>query len=150
MSYFVFIPNKPNTTGVIYRIANNDFDLNNLNIDKSLYNIITDTNANFEDVQLSKKNIISYNSNNTINYEEVTSGGFENSIQLQNYIQNYCNLITNFINNNPSSPLLPTWVSYKTQLLNTDIKTIIYPMTISLEEYYKNNNLPFLNPLQLP
>ena len=151
MAYFIFTPNKPNTTGVIYRIAHNDFDLNNLNINKSLYNIITDTDANFEDVQLGKKNIVSYTSNNTINYEQVPSGfGYTTSDQLKSYIQTYSNLINNFINNNPSNPLLSTWVSYKTQLLNTDIKTIIYPMTTNLEQYYKDNNLPVLCPLQLP
>jgi len=150
MAYFIFTPNQPNVDGTFYRMASNDLYLNNLNIDKSLYNIITDTNINFEDVQLSKKNIVSYNLNNTINYEEIPSCGFKNSNELKNYIKNYSNLIDIFINNNPSSPLLFTWSSYKTQLLNTNIETIIYPMNISLEEYYKNNNLPFLNPLQLP
>jgi hypothetical protein len=152
MAYFIFATNQPNTAGTIYRIASNDFDLNNLNINKLLYNIITDTDANFEDVQLSKKYIVSYSSTNTINYEQTPLGNifYKNLDQLKIYIENYSNLIDYFINNNPSNPLLSTWVSYKTQLLNTDIKTIIYPMTVSLEEYYKNNNLPFLNPLQLP
>ena len=151
MAYFIFAPNQPDTTGVLYRIASNDFDLNNLNIDKSLYNIITDTDANFQDVQLGKKNIISYTSNNIINYEQVTSGsGYKTSDQLKSYIQIYSNLINDFINNNPSNPLLSTWVSYKTQLLNTDVKAITYPMTTNLEQYYKDNNLPVLSPLQLP
>jgi hypothetical protein len=151
MAYFIFLPNQPDTTGIFYRIASNDFHLDNLNINKSLYNIITDTDANFEDVQLGKKNIISYTSNNTINYEEIPPGfEYKNSDQLKNYIQNYCVLIDNFINNNKSNPLLSIWSSYKTQLLNTDIKTMTYPMTINLEQYYKNNNLPVLSPLQLP
>ena len=152
MAYFIFTPNQPDTTGVLYRIASNDLYLNNLNINKSLYNIITDTDANFEDVQLGKKNIISYTSNNTINYEQNPSGlvCYKTSDELKNYIKSYSDLIDGFITNNPSNPLLSIWVSYKTQLLNTDIKTMIYPMTINLEQYYKNNNLTVLNPLQLP
>jgi hypothetical protein len=151
MAYFIFTPNKPDTIGVLYRIASDDLYLNNLNINKSLYNIITDNDANFQDVQLGKKNIISYTSNNTINYEQNPSGlvCYKTADELKNYIQSYSNLIDGFIENNPSNPLLSTWVSYKTQLLNTDIKTMVYPMTINLEQYYKNNNLPVLSPLQL-
>jgi hypothetical protein len=152
MSYFIFSPNLPNIFGTLYKIASNDTDLSNLNIDKNVYNIITDTDVNFESVQLSSQNVISYTTTNTIVYEQTPSGTvfFNNLSALNNYIQNYSKSINNFIQNNPSNPWLSTWVSYNTQLLNTNITTITYPMTISLEQYYKNNNLPVLNPLQLP
>jgi len=152
MAYFIFQPNQPNITGILYRIAANDTDLSNLNLDKNSYNIITDTDANFQSVQLGNQNVISYSSTNVIAYEQTPSGNvfFNNSNALNNYIKNYLNSINNFIQNNASNPWLSTWVSYNTQLLNTNITTMTYPMTISLEQYYKNNNLSVLNPLQLP
>ena len=152
MSYFIFQSNQPNIKGNLYKIASNDTDLSNLNIDKNFYNIITDNDVNFQSVQLGTQNVISYSSTNVITYEQTPSGTvfFKNSNALNNYIKNYSNQINNFIQNNPSNLWLSTWVSYNTQLLNTNITTITYPMTISLEQYYKNNNLPVLNPLQLP
>jgi len=152
MSYFIFQLNQPNVSGSLYKIAANDNDLSNQNIDKNNYNIITDTDANFTSVQLGTQNVISYSSTNVITYEQTPSENvfFNNSNALNNYIKNYSNQINNFIQNNPSNPWLSTWVSYNTQLLNTNVTTMTYPMTISLEQYYKNNNLPVLNPLQLP
>jgi hypothetical protein len=152
MAYFIFQPNQFNVSGSLYKIAANDNDLSNQNIDKNSYNIITDTDANFTSVQLQTQNVISYSSTNVITYEQTPSGNFffNNSNTLNNYIKNYLEQINNFIQNNPSNPWLSTWVSYNTQLLNTNVTAMTYPMTISLEQYYKNNNLPVLNPLQLP
>jgi len=152
MAYFIFNQNLPNVIGTLYRIAFNDIDLSNLNIDKSSYNIITDTEINFSYVQLGTQNVVSYNSTNVITYSQVATGNvyFKSSDNLNNYIQNYYKSINLFIDNNPSNPWLSTWVSYNTQLLNTNVTAMTYPMTISLEQYYKNNNLPVLNPLQLP
>jgi hypothetical protein len=152
MAYFIFQVNQPNVSGSLYKIAANDNDLSNQNIDKNNYNIITDTDANFTSVQLGTQNVISYSSTNVITYEQTPSENvfFNNSSALNSYIKNYSNQINNFIQNNPSNPWLSTWVSYNTQLLNTNVTAMTYPMTISLEQYYKNNNLPVLNPLQLP
>jgi hypothetical protein len=152
MAYFIFISNLPDVSGTIYRIAANDVDLSNLNLNQSSYNIITNTDNNFSSVQLGTENVVSYNSTNVITYSQVTTGTvfFNNSNQLNNYIKNYLNSINAFIQNNPSNPWLSTWVSYSTQLLTTNVTAMTYPMTISLEQYYKNNNLPVLNPLQLP
>ena len=152
MAYFIFQPNQPNIQYTLYRISANDNDLSNQNIDKNSYNIITDTDINFQSVQLGNQSPISYTTTNTIIYEQTPTKTvfFNNSNNLNNYIQNYSKSINNFIQRNPSNPLLSNWVSYNTQLLNTNVTTMIYPMTISLEQYYKNNNLPVLNPLQLP
>ena len=81
MAYFLFIKDLPNINGTIYKIAANDIDLNNLNIDKNSLNIITDTDANFQSVQLGTQNVISYTTTNTIVYEQKPSGDvfFKNS-----------------------------------------------------------------------
>ena len=152
MAYFIFNKNLLNLDSTLYKIASNDTDLSNLNIDKNSYNIITDTDANFQSVQLNTQEVISYTTTNTIIYKQIPNETvfFKNSNQLSGYITNYSNIINAFIQNNPSNPWLSTWVSYNTQLLNTNVTAMTYPMTISLEQYYKNNNLPVLNSLQLP
>ncbi|NCX94733.1 MAG: hypothetical protein EBX40_08655, partial [Gammaproteobacteria bacterium] len=68
MAYFIFTNNSDNIEGTLYRIAENQFDLDNLNIDKSIYKIIEDSQLNFEDVKCGLKTVLKYN-NNTIIYE---------------------------------------------------------------------------------
>ena len=57
MAYFVFNKNSENLSGVLYRIAENEFDLNNLNIIKSDYKIIEDSQDNFNAVKLNNKTV---------------------------------------------------------------------------------------------
>ena len=149
MSYFIFLKNSPNINGTLYRIAANDTDLNNLNIDKSSYNIITDTNVNFQSVQLRTIDPVSYDNNNVINYQPLQITFSQKNI-LDDYIKNYYNLIDNFIQSNPSSPVLSIWQTYQTQLITTNTSIITYPLNMSLEQYYQSKNLTFLNPLQIP
>jgi len=47
-------------------------------------------------------------------------------------------------------PSLSEWSLYKNQLLQTKTDTISYPLTKSLQQFYKDQNLPYLHPLQLP
>jgi len=149
MAYFIFQPNKPDTQGVLFKIAANDIDLNNLNINKNDYNIIKDTEFNFESVQLDTQEIISYTTTNTIVYKPVITISY-NELSLDNYIKNFSKKITEFLNNNKNHLLYSIWESYNTQLISTDIKSITYPLNMSLEQYYKSQNLIVLNPLQLP
>ena len=69
MSYFIFTKDSDNIEGTLYRIAENEYDLNNLNIDKSIYKIIEDSQSNFEAVKYGTKYALKYN-NNTITYED--------------------------------------------------------------------------------
>jgi hypothetical protein len=41
------------------------------------------------------------------------------------------------------------WDNYISQLENFDTSSITYPLLNSLEKYFKDNNLPYLHPLQL-
>jgi len=47
MSYFIFLKNSDNIEGTIYKIAENQSDLNNINITQSDYKIIQDSQENF-------------------------------------------------------------------------------------------------------
>jgi hypothetical protein len=59
MSYFIF--NKEFVDS-IYRIAENQSDLNNLNISQTDYKIIEDSQFNFNLIKFGNKNPIKYNS----------------------------------------------------------------------------------------
>jgi hypothetical protein len=55
MSYFIFLKDRNNVEGTIYKIAENQFDLDNLNIIKNSYEIIEDSLSNFELVKYNNK-----------------------------------------------------------------------------------------------
>ena len=60
MAYFIFQKNSPNIEGTIHRVAENDLDLNNININKNDYKIIKDDNVNFDDIKSNKICIVKY------------------------------------------------------------------------------------------
>ena len=55
-----------------------------------------------------------------------------------------------FLKNNKNHQLFNRWNNYYTQLNNLDLNSIEYPLNKSLEQYFKDQNLPSLNPLQIP
>ncbi len=159
MSYFIFSKNFENLDGSIYKIAENEFDLNNLNIIKSDYKIIEDSQINFDAVKYGTKSIIKYN-NNTITYVD-TSILFVDDTKdglvvksgkefLKEYISNYKISIKQFTDNNPNHPLLSRWNDYYNQLNSLNLDNITYPLNKSLEKYFNDVGQPSLNPLQLP
>jgi hypothetical protein len=148
MTYFVFAKNFDNVSGSIYRIAENQSDLNNLNIIQSDYKIIEDSETNFNLIKLGTKFPDKYN-NNTITYiDQIIS--YKNKNELQIYINNFKNQIKQFTDNNPNHPLLSRWNDYYNQLNNLNLDTITYPLNKSLEQYLKDENQISLNSLQLP
>jgi hypothetical protein len=148
MSYFIFIKNLDNIEGSLYKIAENESDLNNLNINKNDYKIIEDSQINFDLVKYGNKISIKYN-NNTITYIDCINL-FTEKKQLQNYIDNFKNIIKMFTDNNPSHPLLNRWNDYYNQVNSLNLDSITYPLNKSLEQYFKDQNQVSLNTLQLP
>lgn len=145
MAYFIF--SKDIQTG-IYRIAENESDLNNLNIDKTGYKIIEDSQANFDSVKYKIKRIEGY-TENIINYvnEEVF---FNQKEHLDIYIKSLKNFIFFFLENNKNHPLYSRWKNYYDQLTNLDTSSISYPLNKSLEKYFNEQGQTSLNTLQLP
>jgi hypothetical protein len=148
MSYFIFLKNLDNIDGTIYKIAENQSDLNNLNINQPDYKIIEDSQSNFDLVKYGQKFVEKYN-NNLIIYINQTFL-YKNSDELQNYINNFKQQINQFTNNNPYHPLFNQWNNYYNQLNNLNLNSITYPLSKSLEQYFKDQNLTSLNPLQIP
>ena len=148
MTYFLFCKNQEGIEGSIYRIAETESDLNNLNIEKSNYKIIEDSESNFNLVKLGNKYIKNYN-NDKITYLDQTIS-FGNKSELQIYVDNFKLQIKNFTNNNSNHPLSEHWNSYYNQLNNLNLDSITYPLNKSLEQYFSDLNQPFYNILQVP
>jgi hypothetical protein len=148
MSYFIFENNSDNVEGTLYRIAENQSDLNNLNISKFDYKIIEDSQLNFDSVKYGNKYPSKYISN-IITYVDQTYI-FKNKNELQNYINNFKQQIKSFTDNNSNHPLYNLWDNYYTQLNNLNLDNISYPLNISLEQHLNDLGQPSLNPLQIP
>ena len=148
MAYFIFSKNLDNIDGTIYRIAENQDDLNNLNITQSIYKVIEDSQINFNLIKFGNKFPKKYN-NNVITYtdETVSYAAKEN---LNFYVEGFKNEIKNFTNNNPNHPLFNRWNDYYNQLSTLNLDSITYPLNKSLEQYFNDLGQPSYNILQLP
>lgn len=148
MAFFLFTKNLEDVSGSFYRIAEDENFLNSFNIIKSDYKIIEDSSANFIAVQECTKYPDKY-VGNTITYVN-NSVSFKTKIKLYNYIDTFKKSISLFLSLNPNNIHYSLWNDYLQQLTNFNLESLEYPLNISLEKYFKNNNLPSLNPLQLP
>ena len=148
MSYFIFLKNLDNVEGTLYKISENQSDLNNLNVIQSAYKIIEDSQSNFNLVKYGNKLPIKYN-NNLITYVDQTFS-FKNIIELQNYINNFKEQIKQFTENNPNHPLFDLWNNYLNQLNNLKLDSITYPLNKSLEQYFNDLGQPSYSILQVP
>ena len=140
MAYAIF--NKDS----IYAIADNENYLNNLNIIKSDYNILSISDENFNFVRLNQKFISLVNG--SITYENIENSFSKDSLTL--YINQFTNKIKLFLNSNPNHLFFQLWKDYQTLLKNFDINSVQYPLNKSLEEYLEENGSVALNPLQVP
>jgi len=161
MSYFIFTKDSDNIENTLYKVAENQSDLNNININQSEYKIIEDSQSNFEAFKYGTKRIIKYN-NNIITYEDISiipaadrldkNGNIIKSSreQLNEIISSYKGSIKEFLKNNSNHPLFDRWNNYYNQLNSLNLDSIIYPYTKTLEQYFKDLGQPSYNILQLP
>jgi hypothetical protein len=150
MAVFLFL--KDIQENSLYRVADNIEEVNYYNVNLSSYTVITENNStNYLNFILGITSAIGYN-NNIITYinNDFTKPVYENKIDLDNYIKFYSDLIKTFLKNNPNNPLFTKWNNYNNQLLSFNTNSLIYPFFNTLEQHFYNNNLPILNPLQLP
>lgn len=147
MAFFIFL-NQENVNGSIYRIAKTQDDLNNLNIDQTVYKIITDTDDNFNLVNLSQKEPLNFNQN-IITYRDVNAS-FLTKDQMQNSINSNIRNINSFLDNNPNHPSIKKWNDYKIVLSSLSLKDIVFPYAKSLEEHINSIGQTPINLLQLP
>jgi hypothetical protein len=164
MAYFIFTKNSENIEGTIYKIGENESDLNNLNINKEHYKIIEDLQSNFDLVKYGNRYPLKY-INNTVVYNTteinfadhvITNKNGEQIIIklakefLREYIENYKIKIKQFLDNNKNHPLFNRWNNYYNQINNLNLDSITYPLNKSLEQYFNDLGQPSYNILQLP
>lgn len=147
MAYFIFL-NLNNTEGTLHKIAENENDLNSLNIIKSDYKIIEDTQENFNAVKFGTKEVLKFN-NNLITYTDIITK-FENKELLKSYIQNIKNHINSFKPNNLNNPFFSVCDNYLNQLNSLNLDNITYPLNKSLEKHFDDLGQTSINPLQVP
>ena len=148
MAYFIFGKNLDNIEGTLYKVAENQSDLNNLNIIQSDYKIIEDSQSNFDLVKYGNKLPIKYNGDTIIYSNSIIS--FMNKQQLQTYVNSFKDAIKDFIKSNSNHSLFNQWNNYYNQLNSLNLDNITYPLNQSLEQYFKDQNKISLNPLQIP
>lgn len=148
MSYFIFSKDSDNVEGAIYKIAENEIDLNNLNITQSIYQIIEDSPINFNLVKLGNKFPIKYNNNVVIYIDTTISYTFKENLNF--YVENFKNSIENYLKNNSNHPSFSKWNNYYNQLNTLNLDNITYPLNKSLEQYFNDLGQPSSNPLQIP
>jgi len=148
MAYFIFLNNQDSTEAYLYKIAENQNDLESLNINKNVYKIVEDSQVNFDSVKYGTKQVIKY-VNNSIVYENVSTF-FESKEDLKVKVNDTKNSIQNFLKNNVTHNKYNDYTNYHNQLNSLDLNNITYPLNISLEQYFKDQNLPSFHPLQIP
>lgn len=146
--FFIFLKNFDNKSGSLYKIAENQNDLNNLNIIQSDYKIIEDTQENFNEVKYQTKAVDKYN-NNEIFYVNI-SIKFVDKQKLEEYVNILPAQIQNFLSSNPNHPLYNQWNNYKNQVINLNLNNLTYPLNKSLEQYFNDLEQPSYSILQLP
>jgi len=148
MSYFIFLKNSDNVLNSLYKIAENQSDLNNINIDQSQYKIIENSQENFNSVKVGTLWADKYN-NNSITFINI-SPLFKGELAMAGYIDECKHSIKIFLKSNQNHPLFNQWNSYYNQLSNFDVNSITYPFEKSLEQHFIDLGQPSYNILQLP
>lgn len=194
MAYFIF--NLENISQPIYKIAENKFNLDGLNIDKSVYHVVEGSQDDFNKVRLNEKIVLNVSGQNIL-FQDIKCG-FTSKEKIIEYVDSLSYHIGNFLKNNKNNILYSKWNNYNLQLNNfkTNIKnaheTLIEDelkikqesvlvlgnteeenvwvgqdkevwekvekiqepfLTLrnaTLEQYFKNNNLPYYSLLELP
>jgi len=146
MAYFIF--NKFIQLNSLSKIAENEQELNSFNIMKSDYKILEDSIENFNAVKLGTKTASQWTETSIIFTDQITQ--FFNKNYMDEYVKQYIYLIQCFLNSNPNHPLFLRWSNYQQELKNFDTSTVIYPLNMSLESYWNNQEKTVYSILQIP
>ena len=147
MSYLIFNKNTDNYFGSLYNIAENENDLNLLNIIKSDYKILTVDLNDFNQIKINLKKPIKYE-NDLITYENINSSFLKENLIL--YIEYVTKRLNNFLINNKNHPSFIKFNDYLSQLNAFDFDSISYPLLKSFENHLLDTGQTYYHPLQIP
>lgn len=148
MAYFIFSKNSDDQPHTIYKIAQDENDLMNLNIVQTNYKIIEDSLENFNAVKFGKSFPLKYSQNN-ITYISQDDRVFNKDV-LKLLIQNSKQTVKAFLDNNLQHPYYSKFKNYFDELTNLNVDNINYPLDMSLEKYIDSLGKPSFNILQVP
>jgi len=149
MAYLIYLKNTQEPIGSLYRIVENENDLNQLNINKSDYLIIEISQENFLGIKNNVRYAILDTKNQQVTYD-FKQDIFFTKEDLKNRLNELKNLIKQFLDNNKNHSSFDKWNNYYNQLNSFNLDNITYPLNNSLEKYFSDLGQLSLNPLQLP
>lgn len=147
MAFLVFNKNNGSNFGSLYNIAENENDLNLLNINKEDYNIISIDVNNFNEVKLNIKSAERYENNSPI-YENLTHSYTKEDLLF--HLKILKNKINDFLKNNKNHPLFNRYNNYLNQLNSFNINSLTFPLTKSFEKHLFDSGQTVYNILQIP
>jgi len=143
MAYLITINNN------IYRIAANDTEKNEMNVEYPPYVAHQISDADY--LKLKANTAFAEISNGNVVVNNITDSEEPSQKNLQDYhqglIQNFHNFL---IPRNENKSIYSTVETYKNYLSNLDYSTLTFPINSSWEKYCEDNSITYVNPLQLP
>jgi len=145
MAYVILNPNETDKTQV-YKIAENDAEKNNLNINGD-FQVISVSDVDFNNFKKRSKRVTGHDGTN---YTWETAGFHETKESLDALLLDYAQQIKYFLDTNPNHADYNFWNTYKNTCETYSTSDITYPMTGSWEEYCESQSIPYKGILQLP
>lgn len=153
MTYVIL--SKELELNTLYKIAANDTDLNNLNINQDDYRVISISDS---DWNLLQKDLVKIQSSteNSITFETIIkhpTNGFFSEQDLRRNMAGWIEQINAFVRNpsNVNHPDRTVWASYKSYMVNFDYSQITFPMHQTFWEFCADQpGLQWRNILQMP
>lgn len=147
MKYLIFNKNLDNQKGTLCKIVPTQEVANSINYNND-YKVIEISDTEADNIITGQKVNVQYSGDNysaeDLNAADVFSLDEDT---LNTTIQD---IITTYKNFNKTNGVdYSAWDNYISQLENFDTSSVTYPLQKSLEKYFKDNSLLYLNTLQL-
>lgn len=144
--YFIFNKGFPNEPGTLYRMAESDSALSNLNIGQDLYKVIVvsdDIFLNFR--KLSYVNPI-YDDNNNVTYTDISLNfNFSAQEYLEEEKKQMINTLDRWLPKNQNHPEYNQWNTFKTNISNIDASAKTYPLKKTIPQILDEAGLPYFH-----
>jgi hypothetical protein len=138
------------STNGIYAVVENDSHKNEFNT--NFYDVKTINETSFNNIVLSLVDVTTNDNGNTFSYVDIKNGPLPYLLSKENfvnYINNLKNNLKNFLESNPNSVIYTKGNVFLNSLNTLNINSINFPLSTTVEEYFKQQNIGFLHPYQI-